>query len=133
MVEGSQLPGSEALIALLARIPGVDGRMGRGTLPVGGWWVKLHVDVGHENAWCVVQWLGHLLNYISLNERLPTVFKPVSPPPDLNGGPEFLSWVIECEDPEFSPNQLARVLEERLPQPIDDARRWNAAEDEEAS
>src|SRR6187549_2047870 len=103
MAESSKLPGSEALIALLARIPGVDGRMGCGVLSGGGWWVKFTIQPGHENAWCVVQWLGHLLNYISLNERLPTVFKPVSPPPDLNGGPEFLSWVIEWDDREFSP------------------------------
>jgi hypothetical protein len=133
MVEASSLPGSEALIALLSRIPGIDRRVGRGTLPGGGWWVKFQLDVKHESAWCVVQWLGHLLNYISISERLPTVFKPVSPPPYLNGGPEFLSWVIECEDPEFSPNQLAQVLEARLPQPIEDMREWNAADDEDAS
>jgi len=39
-----------------------------------------------------------VLNYLSLDERLSTVFMPVSPPPYLNGGVEFLSWVIECRD-----------------------------------
>src|SRR5688500_17345460 len=67
-----------------------------GQLDGGGWWVKFSLDISHRLTWNVVQELGHVLNYLSLNERLPTVFKPVSPPPYLNGGPaEFLSWVIE--------------------------------------
>ena len=37
-------------------------------------------------------------------ERLPTIFMPVSPPPYANGpAREFLSWVIESRDPEFTP------------------------------
>ncbi len=130
MADSLQLPGSDALVALLARIPGVDGRMGRGVLSGGGWWVKFSIHLEHENAWSVVQWFGHLLNYISLNERLPTVFMPVSPPPYLNGGPEFLSWVIECKDPEFTPDQLRQVLEARLPNPLDNLREWKAEDDE---
>ena len=64
------------------------------------WWVKLAIDIDHPNAWQVVQELGFVLNYISLNERLPTVFMPVSPPPYLNGGPrDFLSWVIDSREP----------------------------------
>jgi hypothetical protein len=66
--------------------------------------VKLTIDIGHPLAWHVVQELGHVLNYLSTTERLPTTFKPVSPPPYLNGGPRaFLSWVIECADPGFAP------------------------------
>ena len=61
---------------------------------------------------------GHVLNYLSLNERLPTVFKPVSPPPYLNGGPaEFLSWVIECSDDSFTPSRATEWLAGRLPKP----------------
>jgi hypothetical protein len=61
--------------------------------------VKFSIDVFHPSAWRTVQELGHVLNYVSINERLPTVFKPVLPPPYMNGGPvEFLPWVIECPD-----------------------------------
>lgn len=66
-----------------------------------------------------------MLNSLSLEERLPTVFMPVSPPPYLNGGPEdYLSWVIECRDSAFTPDKIAEWLEARLPQPIDDEDEW---------
>ncbi|HWB91533.1 MAG TPA: hypothetical protein VG605_06760, partial [Puia sp.] len=68
------------------------------------------------------------VNYISLEERLPTVFYPVFPPPYLNGGPEFLSWVIESKDKEFSPALLSEWLEGRLPRPVDDLKQWKTAE-----
>lgn len=74
----------------------------------------------------MVQELGHVLNYLSVDERLPTVFKPVSPPPYLNGGPaEFLSWVIECSDSTCKPDTVAQWLEERLPQPVNDISQWS--------
>jgi hypothetical protein len=50
--------------------------------------VKFAIDIEHPLAWSVVQELGHVLNYVSLEERLPTVFMPVSPPPYMNGGPD---------------------------------------------
>lgn len=64
------------------------------------------------------------LNYLSVDERLPSVFMPVSPPPDINGGVEFLSWVIESTDPSFTPALCAEWLEGRLPRPIDDLEQW---------
>jgi hypothetical protein len=80
-------------------------------------------------AWRIVQELGHVLNYLSLNERLPTVFMPVSPPPYMNGGPRnFLSWVIECSDAGFTPSNCAEWLEGRLPWPIDDPEQWKLDE-----
>jgi hypothetical protein len=73
-----------------------------------GWWMKLVIDIDHPLAWSVVQEFGHVLNELSLTERLPTVFKPVSPPPYLNGGPrDFLSWVIESDSQEFRPETCA--------------------------
>ena len=51
------------------------------------WWVKLTIDIADPLAWRVVQELGFVLNDLSLQDKLPTVFKPVSPPPYLNGGP----------------------------------------------
>ena len=47
----------------------------------GYWWVTFTIDIEHPLAWSVVQELGHVLNYVSLEERLPTLFMPVSPPP----------------------------------------------------
>lgn len=93
------------------------------------WWVKLQIDVDHDLAWNVVQELGFVLNYISLEEPLPTVFKPVSPPPYLNGGPkEFLGWVIEAKIPFLDANYIAEVLEGRLPNPVHDRDEWNMDE-----
>jgi len=88
----------------LRKIPGIEGNLGSGILDDGRWWVKFAINIQHELAWRVVQELGHVLNYLSSNDRLPTIFRPVSPPPYLNGGPrEYLSWVIESKSKEFEP------------------------------
>src|SRR6516225_11366575 len=108
-------PDFGGLLAYLARVPAVQQPISHGSLERGGWWVKFSLDISHRLVWKVIQELGHVLNYLSLNERLPTVFKPVSPPPYLNGGPaEFLSWVIECSDNSFTPSQAAEWLDGRL-------------------
>jgi hypothetical protein len=126
----------ERLIDFLARIPAteVDDSPSRG-IGAGGdngvWWVKFSLDIGHDLAWQAVQEMAHVLNYLSVDERLPTVFKPVSPPPYLNGGPEdYLSWVIECSD-EMSPDKVAEWLESRLPQPVEDEDAWREGSDED--
>jgi hypothetical protein len=91
------------------------------------WWVKFQIDITSKFAWHVVQELGFVLNYISLTERLPTVFKPVSPPPYLNSGPkEMLSWVIESTLPFVDPAWIALELENRLPSPVEDLKQWRA-------
>jgi len=41
------------------------------------------ISVTRLPGWHVVQELGHVLNDLSLEERLPTTFKPMSPPPYL--------------------------------------------------
>jgi len=90
------------------------------------WFVKFGIDIDHRLAWNVVQEFGHVLNYLSINERLPTVFMPVSPPPYLNGGPrEFLSWVIACHDVSFTPDRAAEWLEGRLPNPVEKEDEWS--------
>lgn len=88
------------------------------------WWVKFGIHLDHPLAWNVIQELGHVLNYLSPSERLPTVFKPVSPPPYLNGGPRrYLSWVIECPLADMDPATVADWLDSRLPSP-DDESEW---------
>jgi hypothetical protein len=89
--------------------------------------VKFTIDIADPLAWRVVQELGHVLNYVSLNERLPTIFMPVSPPPHLNGGAEILSWVIECRDPAWTPENVTEYLVGRLPTPVEDRREWDLA------
>jgi hypothetical protein len=124
----------EPLITFLSRVPGVGKSKGFALDEDGCWWLKFSIDIEHPQAWHVVQELGHVLNYVSLDERLPTVFKPVSPPPYMNGGPrEFLSWVIECSDKDFSPAECAEWLEGRLPRPVEDASQWNTDEDKPGS
>jgi hypothetical protein len=113
------------LIDFLQRIPAVTGEIGHGDDGEGRWWVSLTIDVDHPLGWHAVQELSHVLNYLSVDERLPTVFLPVSPPPYLNGGPrEYLSWVIETTSPEFRPGTCADWLESRLPRPVDDPGQW---------
>lgn len=86
------------------------------------WWIRFGVALDHPLAWNVIQELGHVLNYLSPSERLPTVFKPVSPPPYLNGGPKsYLGWVIECPIVDMDPATVAEWLESRLPDPADPA------------
>lgn len=114
----------KALESFLLRIPGIQGSIGKGDSH-GMWWIKFTINIRHPLAWHVVQELGHVLNNISLAEKLPTVFKPVSPPPYMNGGPdECLSWVIEGKDIDFSPNSCAEWIRNRLPDPVEDAAQW---------
>lgn len=113
------------LVDFLIKIPAVEKSIATGANDEGFWWVKFKIDIGHDLAWSVVQELSCVVNYISLNERLPTVFYPVSPAPYLNGGPaDFLSWVIETKDTDFKPGTLQKWLEGRLPQPVDDIAQW---------
>ena len=117
------------LETFLLRVPAITGTIGKGRFENGNWWVKFRIDITHPLAWNVVQELGFVLNYLSVNERLPTVFMPVSSPPYLNGGPsEFLSWVIESTDPKFKPGTAKKWLEGRLPEPVDDISMWNSDE-----
>jgi hypothetical protein len=97
------------LTEYLATVPTITGAIGHGAGDDGRWWIKFEIDINHKFAWHTVQELGHVLNYLLLDERLPTSFHPVSPPPYMNGGPEkFLSWVIECHDSEFRPGTCAK-------------------------
>ncbi|MDZ4760485.1 MAG: hypothetical protein SGJ21_05380 [Alphaproteobacteria bacterium] len=122
-------PRFEKLLTYLARIPALDindtPSRGFGSGEASGrWWVKFSIDIDHELAWETVQELGHVLNYLSLEEQQASSFKPVSPPPYLNGGPEeFLSWMIEAPDA-LAPGSLADLLEERLPTPVEDESAW---------
>ena len=89
------------------------------------WYCKIIIDTKSDLSWNVVQELWHILNYLSIDEKLPTVFYPVSPPPYLNGWPdEFLSWIIENTNSDFSPKLCLDWLKWRLPQPINDLEKW---------
>jgi hypothetical protein len=124
-------PQFHKLLAFLSRVPSIEVNetpsrgFGTGLEKDGTWWVKFSLNIDHPLGWNVVQELAHVLNYLSVGERLPTIFKPVSPPPYLNGGPrDFLSWVIECEDSALKPGTVADWLEGRLPRPVEDASGW---------
>ena len=122
----------EALLAFLKKIPGIDPRMGYGTFENGLWWVQFKIDIHHPLAWRIVQEFGNILNYISATEQLASVFKPISPPVYLNGGPkEYLSWVIESTFITFTPDICLEWLEGRLPRPVDDLTQWTLEDDEE--
>ena len=120
----------EPLKSYLTKVPAI-GDISCGFSDDGYWWVKFTIDIEHPLAWSVVQELGHVLNYVSLEERLPTVFMPVSAPPYMNGGPkDFLSWVIESKSKDFKPEKCAEWLEGRLPQPVTDTEQWRITDQE---
>ena len=117
----------DALTDFIGRVPAIEGSIGHGYTDE-MWWVKFTIDISHPLAWHVVQEFGHVLNYLSVDERLPTVFMPVSPPPYMNGGPaNYLSWVIESTSADFGPVACAEWLEGRLPNPVDDLEQWDDA------
>jgi len=105
------------LEAYLRRVPAIgpanEGCLfGKGRFDNGNSWVKFSIDIDHPLAWHTVQELGNVLNYLSVTERLPTVFMPVSPPSYLNGGPRaFLSWVIESTVADFAPKTCMEWLD----------------------
>jgi len=77
----------ERLHQFFCKVPSVQEAriMAHGADGEHAWWFKFSIDVEHPLAWQTVQELGHVLNYLSTNERLPTLFFPVSPPPYMNG------------------------------------------------
>ena len=117
--------GLKTLVSFLQTVPAVTV-MSSEVSKDAFWWVKLKIDLAQPLAWSVVQELGHVLNDASVSEKLPTVFKPVSPPPYLNGGPhEFLCWAIESEYNYIDPAWIAEELQNRMPRPVDDLEQWN--------
>ena len=118
-----------SLVNYLEKIPAIKNPIGTGAARNGLWWVKFDIDIDHELAWNVIQELSSVINYFSVDDRLPTIFYPVSPAPYLNGGPsEFLSWIIETKDKDFKPGTLMKWLEGRLPRPVDDLEQWEIGE-----
>lgn len=119
----------KTLTDYLEKIPSIVAPVATGSDDEGFWWVKFQIDIDNRLAWRAIQELSCIVNYLSITERLPTIFYPVSPAPYLNGGPkDFLSWVIETKDKEFKPGTLMKWLEGRLPQPVDDVDQWNVDE-----
>ena len=122
----------ERLYQFFSKVPSIQEKriVAHGADGKEAWWFKFHIDLDHPLAWQTVQELAHVLNYLSTNERLPTQFFPVSPPPYMNGGPkEFLAWIIQCNHPEFSPDVVCDWLEARLPNPVEDENQWKIMTD----
>ena len=122
----------ERLEQFFSKIPCVQSErlIASGDDGANSWWFKFSIDIHHPLAWQTVQELGHVLNYLSTHERLPTQFMPVSPPPYMNGlAKDFLAWVIQCNHAEFSPDVVCDWLEARLPSPVDDVTQWQIKTD----
>ncbi len=115
----------DKLIGTLEKIPPVTGEISTGSDSYRPWWVEFSLDLDSPIAWNVIQEISHILNYASYDEELQSAFKPVSPPPYKSGGPgECLAWVIESRSENFSPDTCAVWLQNKLPEPIEDATAW---------
>ena len=122
----------DKLVSYLSKVPAIEMPVSNSGLTEELWWVKFSININHVLAWKVVQEFAHVVNYISLGERLPTTFYPVSPPPYMNGGPEeFLSWVIESRSVDFTPDQMFQWLQGRLPSPVEDMDEWQTEDEDE--
>ena len=122
----------DRLYEYFCKVPSVQKNLidAYGTDGAQAWWFKFQINVAHPLAWQTVQELGHVLNYISKNERLPTQFLPVSPPPYMNGeAKDFLSWVIQCNHADFPPDVVCDWLEARLPNQVEDESQWKIKTD----
>lgn len=115
----------QSLARLLKKLPGVHRSIGTSEPGDAFWWTKFTIDIKHPLAWHVVQRLGYVLNYYSLEQKFECKFYPASPPPDLNGGPaEFLSWVIEAKLGCVDPLPIVKTLRAALPRTLSDSRAW---------
>ena len=63
----------ETLTKFLEKIPAVKSPIEAICYDDGSWWLKLKIDVHHKNSWHVVQELAHAINYLSEDEKLPTL------------------------------------------------------------
>jgi hypothetical protein len=106
----------EPLLTFLQRIPAIGNKIGTGVRDDGTWLIKFQIDTKHPGAWKAVMDLGYVLNWLALADPLPTIFKPVSPPPDMNGNDptELLMWLVECPKSSFTPTQCAHALDVSL-------------------
>ena len=77
---------------------------------------KFTIDLDHRLPWSVVQEVGYVLNYLSLDEQLPILLMTVPPPPYMHGGPrDYLSWVIESRDKNLTADVYTPCREGLLP------------------
>ena len=107
---------------LIAHLPVVDAPVSSGIYENGFWWVKFDINLQHPMSWRVIQVLAHTINYLSISERLSTVFYPLSPSPFAEGvSLKSMYWIIEFNSQDFSPNELSAWLESRLPAGNDEA------------
>ncbi len=112
---------------LITKVPAVQMPIAKGTYENGFWWMKFSIDITHDLAWNIVQYFSHVINYLSISERLSTVFYPVSSLPVVGESPALtLAWIIETTSQDFTPNELAEWLSSRLPSPLDNEKVWTA-------
>jgi hypothetical protein len=124
LIEGHIEVGIEKIKDLLLKIPCIkDVYVSEKKKPF--WWLKFSIDIDSNIAWNVVQEFSHILNYISVDEKLPTRFYPVSAPPYMNGGPkDFLYWIIEPTIPFVDSNIIYDFLIGRLPEDLEKEENW---------
>ncbi|MFN0063572.1 MAG: hypothetical protein ACKVPX_13780 [Myxococcaceae bacterium] len=130
VVQGRVLPGRDPapLVRFVKQIPAVNV-LANGEHEDGRWWIRIGIDLNEQIAWSVVQQLAFVLNQQSAGEQLPTLFMPVSLAPAVHGGPAGqLNWVIESREARVDPEWIARVLDARLPRPVNERERWLARE-----
>ena len=121
--------GGEYIKQFFGKIPCVQGVV---FVNINSWYIKLDFDLNSKIVWNVIQELSFVLNNLSLLKKLPVIFKPISPPPYLNGGPErFLSWIIEPTSQGVDPTIIISTLAMYLPTQIENEKAWIHTLDEQ--
>ena len=107
----------QRLLDYLKRLPAIDPAIGSGTgTGEGGlWWVKLIINIDRPMAWRIVQELGHVLNYVSLNERLPAISCRIAAPIPERRRAQFPVLGHRVIRPHLTPSDCAEWLEGRSP------------------
>ena len=124
MDSGEEIGNNVNVGRFVSHLPGI--RWVSSKVAENGWWyVKFSLDLNTKSSWHVVQGLAYVLNNLSLNESLPTVFFPTSSPPDMNGGPnDHLYWVIEPRNNDVDPSDILAALYSTFEFEVDSEEGW---------
>jgi hypothetical protein len=113
------------LLESLRTVPAIHDPIGSGVGTEVRWWVKFGIDIAHPLAWNVVQELTRSELSVARGTAADRIHASLAAAVYDEGPKDFLSWVIESTDSQFTPGDCAEWLKGRLPRPLSDPAQWN--------